>query len=137
MKRALLSYGAALVYLLCGDVIWLGLIARGFYVEQLGPLLLDQPWWTVALLFYLVHAVGITVFAVRPALAAGSWKKAALLGALFGFCAFGTYDLTNLSTLRAWSIPLAVVDLSWGTVTTAIAATLATLFTRWVAPSRT
>jgi uncharacterized membrane protein len=133
MKSWLASYGTALIVLLCGDAVWLGLVARGFYKARLGPLLLEQPWWAVAILFYLVHALGIVAFAVRPALASGSWATGLQLGALFGFCAFATYDLTNLSTLRGWSTAVAVADLAWGTFATALAATVSILVTRAVA----
>jgi len=46
-----------------------------------------------------------------------------LYGALLGFFAYATYDLTNLATLRGWSPTLAIVDMAWGTFITALAAT--------------
>jgi uncharacterized membrane protein len=72
-------------------------------------------WWA-AILFYLLFIGGIILFAVLPSIDAGSWTRAFMLGAAFGFCAYITYDLTNLATIRGWPITLVVVDIAWGTV---------------------
>jgi len=133
MKSWLVTYVSALVVMLVGDALWLGVIGRNFYKARLGQLLLEQPWWAVAILFYLVHAVGIVVFAARPALTANTATTALMLGALFGFCAYATYDITNLATLRGWSTSAAVVDLAWGTFATALAALAAFWVTKAVA----
>ncbi len=37
-------------------------------------------------------------------------------GALFGFVAYATYDLTNLSTLANWPVNITIIDMIWGTV---------------------
>ena len=50
------------------------------------------------------HALNV-IFAVLPGLAEGGWTKALLWGGLFGLFAYGTYDLTNLATLKNWSSP--------------------------------
>jgi uncharacterized membrane protein len=124
MKSLVVGYLVALGVLAVLDALWLGVVSRDFYKARMGQLLLDQPLWSVAILFYLIHAAGIAVFAVPPAVTAGSWTAAVLYGALFGFCVYAAYDLTNLATLRGWSMGLSLVDLAWGAVVTA-AATLA------------
>jgi uncharacterized membrane protein len=43
-------------------------------------------------------------------------------GAVFGFVAYATYDLTNQATLKNWSTVLTIADLVWGTVLSAVAA---------------
>ena len=98
------------------DLVWLGVIARDFYRDQLGPLMADQIVWPVAILFYLLFIAGLIFFAVVPAIEARSWTRALVLGAAFGFFAYATYDLTNLATLRDWPPLLTVVDIAWGTV---------------------
>ncbi|MBB5348671.1 DUF2177 family protein [Desulfoprunum benzoelyticum] len=98
------------------DMIWLGLVARNFYREQLHSLLSPQVNWTAALLFYFIYIAGILFFAVRPGLEAGSLGRACLSGALFGFFTYATYDLTNLATLRDWPVLVSVVDIGWGTL---------------------
>ena len=118
------AWFAAFALLAILDGLWLGLLARDFYRKSLGSSLRERPNWPVALLFYLLHALGIAVFAVP--LATG-WLGAALYGALFGACVYAAYDLTNLATLRGWPARLSVVDLGWGALVTA-AATVGAFF---------
>ena len=127
MKTYFVGYIAALVTLAVLDAVWLGLVSREFYKARLGQLLLEQPNWYAAILFYLIHALAIVVFAVPLA---GSWISAVLYGALFGFCAYAVYDLTNLATLRGWPLTVSLVDLAWGAVVTAAAAAAAFLAMR-------
>jgi uncharacterized membrane protein len=125
MKALALSYLVAIVVLAILDGLWLGVVSREFYKARLGPLLLDKPIWSIAILFYLVHAAGIAIFPVQLALTAGTWPSALLYGGLFGFCVYAAYDLTNLATLRGWPMAVSAVDLAWGAAVTA-AATLVT-----------
>jgi uncharacterized membrane protein len=122
MKTYFVGYIAALVTLAILDALWLGLASREFYKARLGQLLLEQPNWYAAILFYLIHALGIVVFAVPLA---GSWAGAVFYGGLFGFCVYAAYDLTNLATLRGWPLMVSLVDLAWGAVATAAAAAIA------------
>lgn len=102
------------------DAIWLSVVANTFYKSQIGQLLLDKPNMPAAVAFYLTYVLGIVVFVLRPALEAGSWLHALGYGALFGFVAYATYDLTNLATLKGFTLRLVVVDLIWGAVLTAV-----------------
>jgi uncharacterized membrane protein len=122
MIRYLLTYGATLVAFLAVDFIWLGFVATRFYREQLGHMMLEKPLLGVAFAFYALYALGIVVLAVLPGLREDSWRTAALLGALLGLVAYGTYDLTNFSTLKGWPVMMTFVDMAWGTVLTAVAA---------------
>lgn len=119
MKAYFVGYLATLVTLVILDAAWLGVVSREFYKARLGQLLLEQPQWYAAILFYFIHALAIVVFAVPLA---ASWVSAALFGALFGFCVYAAYDLTNLATLRGWPLTVSLVDLAWGAVVTAAAA---------------
>jgi uncharacterized membrane protein len=98
------------------DLVWLGVIAKGFYQKHLGYLMRPQVNWAAAILFYLLFIIGIVLFAVRPALELQSPMRALVYGALFGFFAYATYDLTNLATVRDWPVIVTVIDLIWGTV---------------------
>lgn len=106
------------------DAVWLSVIANKFYKSQIGSLLLDKPNMSAAVAFYLIYVLGIVMFVLHPALERGSWMYALLYGALFGFVAYATYDLTNLSTLKGFTLKLVLVDLAWGTLLTAAVATL-------------
>ena len=99
------------------DMVWLGLVANKFYQTHLGYLL-GPVNWMAAIIFYLLYIIGIVVFAIMPGLEANSITKAIALGALFGFLAYATYDLTNLATVKDWPLIVTMVDLVWGTVLT-------------------
>jgi len=86
-------------------------------------MLAPEPDMRAAVVFYLISIFGTVFLAVLPALKAGLWRRAALNGAVLGFVAYATYDLTNQATLAQWSTQLTIVDLCWGTVLTAVSAT--------------
>jgi uncharacterized membrane protein len=110
------AYGIAVVIFLIIDAIWLGIVARGFYSSRMGELLLDQPRWGVAAIFYLVYVAGLVYFAISVGMAQDSIAAAALNGALFGFFCYLTYDATNLAVLKGYDPVVALVDVVWGTV---------------------
>lgn len=122
MRNFVITYLAVLVVFTAIDFLWLGLIALDFYKKEMGSLMLERPRLEIAAIFYVLFALGITILAVQPALNSGGWHTALLFGALFGLCAYGAYDLTNLATLQRWPLRLALIDMAWGTFLTAIAA---------------
>jgi uncharacterized membrane protein len=127
MSKYLAAYAATLVPMLVLDLLWIGVIAKPLYQQGIGHLMAEQPLLPVALAFYLVYPVGLMVFAVTQGGPAGDWKSAALYGALFGFFAYATYDLTNLATLRNWPFSLAAIDTAWGTLVSAVCAIIGRL----------
>ena len=126
----LVAYGASAVVFFGLDLLWLGAVARGFYARQMGDLLREQPNLGVAGVFYAVYVAGIVLFAILPALQSQSWRTALLLGIALGVVAYGTYDFTNLATLRRWPVTLVAVDLIWGSLLTGLAATAGYLAVR-------
>jgi uncharacterized membrane protein len=116
------TYAVSLVCFLVLDFAWLGLIARGFYRQQLGHLLSPEVRWAPAILFYLLFVAAVVVFAVLPAVERGSLLRAVLLGGFFGIVAYATYDLTNLATLKDFPALVAIVDMTWGCVLSAAVA---------------
>lgn len=121
--RYAVAYLVTVVVFLGLDAIWLTQVALGMYRREIGALLLAQPNLLVAGLFYLLFVAGIVILAVAPALNGGSWAHALLMGAVLGLVAYGTYDITNLSTLKGWSLSVTLADLAWGTALSAISAT--------------
>ncbi len=126
-------YFATLVVFLAIDMVWLGVLAKGFYQRHLGDLLRPDVRWGAALLFYLIFVGGVLLFAVLPALERASFRYAVLLGGLFGLIAYATYDLTNLATLRGFPPIVAVVDMVWGFVLTAVVAGAGYKLAGWMA----
>lgn len=109
-------YAIALPVFFAIDMVWLGLVAKSFYKNQIGFLMRPDINWMAAILFYLLFIVGLVLFVIAPAVEQGSWTRALLLGAIFGFITYATYDLTNLATLKDWPLLVTVVDLAWGAV---------------------
>jgi len=116
-------YGVCIVTFFALDFVWLSLATPRIYTPALSGLLSDQPKLAVAAVFYLLYVVGVLVFAVIPGLQQGDVIAALWRGALFGFLAYATYDLTNLATLRGFPWHIAAIDMVWGTVLTGIVAT--------------
>jgi len=108
-------YIISFVIFLVIDYIWLNFIAKNIYSTKLGHLLADKPKLFPALIFYLIFVVGIIIFAVLPGYEAQNIWKTVMLGALFGFLTYSTYDLTNLATLKNWPVSVTIIDLIWGT----------------------
>lgn len=98
------------------DMVWLTLVAKNFYSNQIGFLMKPDINWIAAVLFYLLFILGLVLFVIMPALEKGSWVHALLFGALFGFISYATYDLTNLATLKDWPLLVTLVDLGWGLI---------------------
>lgn len=130
MKTSLIAYAATLGSFLVADAIWLGLVARSFYRDQLGPLMLASPNFAVAAIFYIFFAAAIVLLAVMPGVRAGSIMTALVYGAVLGLAAYGTYDITNLATLKGWPVIVSVVDMAWGAFITALAASCGFLAAR-------
>jgi uncharacterized membrane protein len=128
--KYLIPYSAALSVFVIVDLIWLGAVAKRFYRTQLAGLMADKFNIWAASAFYLLYPFGIVVFAVMPTLASGAWTDAAVWGAMLGFFAYATYDLTNLATLRDWPVQLTLVDLLWGTALTAVTSASAQVIAR-------
>ena len=115
-------YVATLLAFTVIDFVWLGFVAHGYYRSQIGHLLAGDVNLPAAAAFYLIYALGLVIFAVQPAVAGGGVSKALMLGAMFGFFCYATYDLTNLATLKNWTLPVSLVDMAWGAVLSGIAA---------------
>jgi uncharacterized membrane protein len=116
MKRYLKLYLISLMAFLAIDMLWLGLVARSFYQQQLGFVMAPSVNWLAAIIFYLLFIVGILVFVVLPGLEKGSLKSTLLRAALFGLITYATYDLTNLATLKDWPLLVTIIDMIWGMV---------------------
>jgi uncharacterized membrane protein len=123
MLKYFVAYAVTATVFLLVDMVWLGFAAKAFYRTNIGALLADQINIAAAVIFYLLYIVGIVIFAISPALESGSWRTSLIMGSLFGFFAYATYDMTNLATLRDWPVAVAVVDMAWGAFLTGLSAT--------------
>jgi uncharacterized membrane protein len=92
------------------DFIYLGIVRKDFIADFFNytngsPLKLK---WIPAILSWILLAWGLYYFVVSRA----GWtlQDAALLGLLV----YGVYDMTNLATLKTWTLNFAVQDMIWG-----------------------
>jgi uncharacterized membrane protein len=128
LKLYFITLGAFLAI----DLLWLGLVARNFYQQQLGYLLAPRTNWSAAIIFYLLFVAGVLVFAVLPGLQAESLGKALLLGAFFGLVTYATYDLTNLATVKDWPVVVTLVDMAWGMVLSSLVTLVSFFAGQWL-----
>ncbi len=120
--KYLYAYVSAGLAMLVLDAIWLTSMV-GFYRSNLGGMLLEGFRLAPAAAFYFIYVAGIVLLAVIPNIRdGGTVYSAALSGAIVGFLAYATYDLTNQATLKEWSTLVTMVDIAWGTVLTATTA---------------
>ncbi|NJO37360.1 MAG: DUF2177 family protein [Rhizobiales bacterium] len=133
MKSFLAAWGVTAVVFLVIDAIWLGLVATSFYARALGDLMLTQPKLGIAALFYIGYTFAVVLLVSAPAARSGSLGQSLLYGAVFGLAAYGTYDITNMSTLKNWPVAMSLVDMAWGTFLTAVAAAAGFVTYRYVA----
>lgn len=124
MSRVL-SYAVSAVVMLTLDLLWLGVVAAPLYARTIGPLLRPQPNLVAAALFYAVYLVGVNELVVHSGAKPSRTLRVAARGALLGFVAYSTFDLTALAVLAGWSTLVSAVDIAWGTLLTAATASLA------------
>jgi uncharacterized membrane protein len=122
MREILTGYLTAALVMAGLDFLWLRLMVEPVYQPVIGSVLAEKPNMAAAVGFYVIYLIGVTIFAIRPALQSGDWRTGLFYGALFGFFAYATYDLTNMATLKIWSLKITLIDMAWGTVLTATAA---------------
>jgi uncharacterized membrane protein len=131
VQRNVVLYLATLIVIIPIDFLFLGIFAKGFFTSQVGDMLGEmRP--VPAILFYLLYVVGVLVFVNGPA--AATWQSTLLYGALFGLFCYATFDLTSLALLKHWTWPVAVVDVGWGALVTAVASTVGLLAANWLTP---
>lgn len=101
------------------DSLWLSTMYKRLYKPEIGDMMMDNGFRLApAVAFYLLYISGMLIFAVAPAFANGRWQTSLVQGAMLGFFCYMTYDLTNLATLKNWSLKVTILDMIWGTVLT-------------------
>jgi len=104
---------AALIFLII-DIIWLSFAVKSFYRPNIGHLLLDKPVMWAAAMFYIVYVCGLGVVIVEPSINFEDTLKFLFKAFMFGLVAYGTYNLTNMATVKGWSPSVVFVDMLWG-----------------------
>ena len=131
IKSLLIAFIFASVIFLIIDVIWLSITVKSLYKPYLGGLLRDKPIMWAAILFYLVYMIGLSLIILRPALINDSILQAFWTGIIFGIVAYGTYNLTNMATIKNWSSTIVMIDMIWGGVLTGFSSAIAVYLTKY------
>ncbi len=104
---------AALIFLII-DIIWLSFAVKSFYRPNIGHLLLDKPVMWAAAMFYIIYVIGLGVVIIEPSTNFENIFNFLLKAFMFGLVAYGTYNLTNMATIKGWSPSVVFVDMLWG-----------------------
>ena len=132
MPTYLAAYVIALLVFAALDIVWLTTMGAALYRSTLGDILLTSVRIEPAVAFYLLFPLGIVVFAVAPALKAGSPPAALFYGGLFGLIAYATYDLTNYATLRNWTLKITAIDMAYGAIVVGAVSVLTYYAVAWL-----
>jgi uncharacterized membrane protein len=124
MLDFLLVVTVATIIFFAVDMVWLGLIAKKLYAKELKKFLSPEVNWIAAIIFYVIFILGLSFFAITPALNGEGLLYAVLAGAFFGFVCYSTYDLTNLATIKNWPLKITLIDLAWGAFICSVTSTL-------------
>src|SRR5580658_1149276 len=110
----LLAYILTLPILAGLDLLWAGVLMKGFYHDRIGYLFSSSLHWPALVVLYLFFAFALYYFAILPGYSARMLSKAILNAALLGALAYATYDLTNMATLSPWPLSVTALDILWG-----------------------
>lgn len=121
---------STLLYVFVLDMVWLGIIAKNIYAENIGVLLRKSgdiltPNWPAAVIVYIAIAIGILCFVLPKA--DGNYMMGFAWGALFGAITYGIYDFTNFSILANWPLKITLIDFVWGIVLCGLTSSFATV----------
>jgi uncharacterized membrane protein len=132
MTRYIAAYFVTLIVFAAIDFVWLSSMANSIYRPILKEILLPDFRLAPALIFYCLFPLALVIFGIAAGIRSGNWADALLYGAVFGFFAYATYDLTNQATLKNWETRLTVIDVAWGTCLSGTAATIGFFVSGWI-----
>lgn len=118
----MILYAITAVMFLVIDAVMLTLVMKPLFTRHLGDAMRDSPMLAPAGLFYLAYVAGLVFLVSNPALRDAAPGRAALHGAIIGAMAYGTYEFTSMSIMKAWSWQMVTADTLWGAVLTGFCA---------------
>jgi len=113
------------------DVVWLfGM--KGVYDKWLSGFerVLNLP---AAFLVYIFIPFGLSYLVVSKYFGQIPSTQIILEAFVYGVCAYAVYDLTNLATLKNWSLTMTVVDIIWGGILCSLVTFLALILSNKIA----
>ena len=131
IKSLIISFIFVSSIFLILDIVWLSITVKSLYKPALGGLLKDKPLMWAAVLFYIIYMIGLTLIILKPALANDSILQAFWTGVVFGVVAYGTYNLTNMATIKNWSSSIIWIDMIWGGLLTGLSSAVGIYLTKF------
>jgi len=125
-------YVISIFVFLAVDAVWLTNVMKPLFDREVGPLLREEMRFSAAAAFYALYIAGILYFCTFPGLKMDSIGLAAFNGLALGFMAYGTYEFTNMTTLKGWTWTMVATDTGWGMMLTAGTATAGVIAGRWL-----
>jgi len=127
--KLLTLFLATISAVLMMDMIWLGIIAKNAYAQNIGILLRRSgetmtPIWWAAIVVYICITLGILFFVLPKA--QGNYVHALFGGVMLGLVTYDIYDFTNYSILANWPWKITLIDFIWGMVLCGLSSLFAT-----------
>ena len=129
MQIAVLYLSTAVVFLVL-DAIMLTFVMKPLFTQHIGALMLDGFRLGPASAFYAAYVAGLLYLVSWAALKQGA--PVLIPAAVIGAMAYGTYEFTSYAIMKDWHWSMVVVDVTWGTVLTAVSAWAGVTITRAV-----
>lgn len=120
MKKNVILFIIATIVFLLIDLLWLGVLSKDLYKEELGHLISNEFKLVPAVIFYIAFVIGLLVLVLKPGIKEKSLKKIIIYALIYGFATYGAYDLTNYATMKDFPLLIVVIDLIWGTSLTLV-----------------
>lgn len=131
MFKIFLLFVSTLTLFLAIDAVWISVFGTKWYAQYLSHLTSGKVAIIPALLFYTIYIGGMIYFVIYPALhGTAPLSQVFLRGALLGFFAYSTYDLTNHVFMKNWSWFITITDVLWWAFITGTVSTLIVKFFR-------
>jgi len=110
-----------ILFLLILDGLWLNL----FMIKKYKTIVYDiqgkelRPKYIPIVLFYLIYSISIYYLILENSKNLTD-KEVFIKGFILGICAYATYDLTNLAIFEKFDYKIAILDVLWGGLYTAV-----------------
>ncbi len=102
------------------DLLWLSRIANNIYFNSLGYLAEIKDGkisfiLKAGLAAQIIIAFGLVFFISMALQINNTLTTSMAVGAISGFILYATYDFTNLSFVKGYSLYISIIDIAWGT----------------------
>ena len=108
------TYLTMLIFFLVVDYIMIIKVISPIFQATVPELLRELPKLAAAAVFYIFYVSGVYWFGTLAGVRSGSVLTAILSGTFLGLLAYATYEVTNFSTLKGWTVQMVILDTIWG-----------------------